>query len=129
MKFKLGQKWLTRDETPVTIVDVYIDSRPFPVIGIFDDGNELHEFSLSGKFVLGDEDAPGDLIKLIYDPKHYESQGPYNIQDYVDFLERRYLVRGKIEFPDEVRKVTATLTQAVQYMLDQENIGEYYCDD
>lgn len=129
MKFKLGQKWLTRDKTSVTIVDIYIDRRAFPVMGIFEDGNELHEFSTAGKFVGENVEAPGDLVTLIYDPKTYVCQGSYDLQNYIDFLEQRYLVHGKIEFDDDVKNNTATFTQAVQYMLDQENIGEYYGED
>jgi len=80
MKFKIGQKWLTRGETLTTIVDIYTDSRALPIIGIFDSGNELQDFTLCGKFVSDDLESTGDLVHLVH--SNYESVFSHSAQDY-----------------------------------------------
>jgi len=129
MKLRIGQKWRTRDGSVLTIVDIYNDLRPSPVIGMFEYGNEFYDYSLSGKYSFGDADSEGDLVELIHDPVSYSSKSQHTIQDVLNYLERKFLVDGKIEFPEAVMQNTANLFQAVIYTLDQENVGEHYDDD
>jgi len=96
---------------------------------MFEYGNEFYDYSLSGKYSFGDADSEGDLVELIHDPVSYSSKSQHTIQDVLNYLERKFLVDGKIEFPEAVMQNTANLFQAVIYTLDQENVGEHYDDD
>jgi len=123
MKFKIGQKWGARGGKIVTIVDLYQDGREYPVIGVFSNSKELQEFTQSGRFVSDDIDASGDLIELVYEACDYKSPNKYSALDFFKFLERQYLLDGAVTVPNEVKAKTATLVQAITYMLDQENKG------
>jgi hypothetical protein len=126
MTFKIGQKWNARGGMIVTIVDLYQDGREYPVIGVFSNSKEPQEFTQSGRFVSDDTDAPGDLIELVQEAHNYTSSNQYTMMDYFTFLERQYLINGSITVPNEVKAKTATLVQAITYMLDQENDGFSY---
>jgi hypothetical protein len=126
MEFKIGQKWSTRGGVIVTIVDLYQDGREHPVIGVFSNSKELQEFRQSGRFISDDSDAPGDLIELVQEAHNYASPNQYSFFDYFKFLERQYLIDGAVTIPSEVKAKTATLVQAITYMMDQENLAEPY---
>lgn len=123
MKFKINEKWSTRCGTFVTIVDIYTDAREYPVIGVFSDTNELQEFTPSGRFISDDTDAPGDMIELVQEARNYTSPNQYTLLDCFKFLERQYLIDGAVLVPSNVKANTATLVQAIMYMMDQESDG------
>jgi len=129
MKFKKGQKWLTRDNTIVTILGVVRDEGGFPVVGRFEGTRERFNFSENGKYAFDGSESPGDIMTLVHDPVHYKSPTPASMQEILEYLDEMFIVYGTIEIPDDVRENTATLFEAVQYMVDQENVGEYYEDD
>lgn len=126
MKFKIGQKWNARGGMIVTIVDLYQDGREYPVIGVFSNSKDLQEFKQTGRFVSDDTDAPGDLIELVQEARNYTSPNQYSMMDFLQFLERQYLINGAVTVPNEVKAKTATLIQAITYMLDQQNDGVSY---
>ena len=123
MEFKIGQKWNARGGMIVTIVELYQDGRDFPVIGVFSNSNDLQEFKQTGRFVSDDTDSPGDLIELVQEAHNYTSPNQYSMMDFLQFLERQYLINGAVTVPNEVKAKTATLVQAITYMLDQQNNG------
>lgn len=122
-RFKRGQKWLTRGQSVVTILDICSDNREFPLIGLSSSSKDLQEFTLSGRFVSKDSDAPGDLVELVQDVHSYTSPNQYSMLDFFKFLERQYLIDGAVTVPNEVKDKTSTLAQAITYMLDQDNDG------
>jgi len=123
MNFKIGQKWSARGGMIVTIVAVHSDNREYPIIGTFGASADLQEFTCTGRFLSEELCGAGDLVELVTDAQDYVSPNVYSLSDYFRFLERQYLIFGAIIIPPEVRYKTRTLSQAVAYLLDQENDG------
>lgn len=123
MKFKVGQKWISRNHEVVTIVRIYTNGRDFPVHGVFANSKEVQEFTIDGRFSTESEDLPGDLIELIKSPQEYKTQNRYELNDYFDFLEYQFLVDGNISIPPDIKNRVATLKQAMELLLDIENNG------
>ena len=123
MKFKVGQKWFSRNHTVATIIKIFTDGRDFPVHGVFANSNDTQEFTVNGKFSTDEEQLPGDLIELIKSPTEFVSENQYDLTEYFEFLEYQFLVDGNISIPPEIRNKTATLSQALNLMLDIQNDG------
>jgi len=123
MKFKVGQKWISRSHIVATIVKVFSDGRDFPVHGVFANSRDIQEFTADGRFSNDGEDLPGDLIELVKSSTEFVSENDYDLVEYYELLEYQFLVDGNISIPQDIRNKTATLSQALALMLDIQNNG------